>query len=173
MIWKSLQWVQQSLRRGLGTPWRAARSSRTGPLRSCILYGFQLFLLFGSKCAKISLGRYKKLCPPLRGFEQVHHCTTTASTMAPSKHSGSAKAKPYDRPAKNKGKAKAAPADLPTTLSSSMNIGAPSSKQPSRKGKKAWRKNVDITAEEVALEQAREEERVTGSVSPFRRPCCS
>lgn len=52
-------------------------------------------------------------------------------------------AKPYDRPSK-KGAAPAQP------------------KQTSRKGKKAWRKNVDITAEEAALEAARAEERLTG-----------
>lgn len=62
-------------------------------------------------------------------------------------------AKPYDRPAKGKGKAKA---------SEPAGTGAPSSKQASRKGKKAWRKNVDITAEEAALEAARAEERLTG-----------
>jgi nucleolar protein 53 len=46
-----------------------------------------------------------------------------------------------------------------------VNIGAPASHgQSSRKGKKAWRKNVDITAEETALEQGREEERITGWV---------
>ncbi|GMK58751.1 hypothetical protein CspeluHIS016_0601930 [Cutaneotrichosporon spelunceum] len=56
-----------------------------------------------------------------------------------------AAAKPYDRPAgKSKGAAPAQP------------------KQTSRKGKKAWRKNVDITAEEAALEAARAEERLTG-----------
>jgi nucleolar protein 53 len=44
-----------------------------------------------------------------------------------------------------------------------VNIGAPSTHtQSSRKGKKAWRKNVDITNEEEAMEQAREEERATG-----------
>ena len=31
---------------------------------------------------------------------------------------------------------------------SAVNIGAPSQSQSSRKGKKAWRKNIDITAEE-------------------------
>ena len=34
--------------------------------------------------------------------------------------------------------------------------------QPSRKGKKAWRKNVDIDDIEAGLEGLREEERVTG-----------
>lgn len=34
--------------------------------------------------------------------------------------------------------------------------------QPSRKGKKAWRKNVDIVDVEDGLEQLRDEERVTG-----------
>ncbi|KAK1921389.1 putative translation initiation factor IF-2 [Papiliotrema laurentii] len=70
-------------------------------------------------------------------------------------------AKPYDRPADSgKGKGKA----LPTSVESrSVNIGAPAQLgQKSRKGKKAWRKNVDISQEEVAMEQAREEERVTG-----------
>ncbi|XAO22437.1 hypothetical protein I312_101208 [Cryptococcus bacillisporus CA1280] len=65
-------------------------------------------------------------------------------------------AKPYDRPAansKSKGKGKAAAHDL----------GAPAThSQSSRKGKKAWRKNIDITHEEEALEKAREDERVTG-----------
>ncbi|TXT04855.1 hypothetical protein VHUM_03938 [Vanrija humicola] len=51
--------------------------------------------------------------------------------------------KPYDRPSAGSG----APAQL---------------SQSSRKGKKAWRKNVDLRAEEEALEQARAEERVTG-----------
>lgn len=42
-------------------------------------------------------------------------------------------------------------------------IGAPSQKtQPTRKGKKAWRKNVDIADIEQAIEGFREEERVTG-----------
>ncbi len=44
-------------------------------------------------------------------------------------------------------------------------IGAPSQHaQPSRKGKKAWRKNVNITEIEAAMEGMREEERVTGWV---------
>ncbi len=34
--------------------------------------------------------------------------------------------------------------------------------QPSRKGKKAWRKNVDIVDVEEGMEQLRDEERVTG-----------
>lgn len=60
--------------------------------------------------------------------------------------------KPYDRPAKGKGKDKAP-----------VGTGAPAQlKQSSRKGKKAWRKNVDISAEEQALEAARAEERLTG-----------
>lgn len=36
------------------------------------------------------------------------------------------------------------------------------SQQPSRKGKKAWRKNVDIKDVEEALEGRREEERLFG-----------
>jgi nucleolar protein 53 len=41
--------------------------------------------------------------------------------------------------------------------------GAPSQhNQSSRKGKKAWRKNVDIQEVEEALEGMREEERVVG-----------
>ncbi|OCF60156.1 nucleolar protein 53 [Kwoniella mangroviensis CBS 10435] len=82
--------------------------------------------------------------------------------MAPTKTS-KASTKPYERPAssssssaKGKGKAKATP-------SNEVNIGAPSTLgQSSRKGKKAWRKNIDITVEEGALERGREEERVTG-----------
>lgn len=46
-----------------------------------------------------------------------------------------------------------------------IDTGAPAQKtQPSRKGKKAWRKNVDIDEVEAGLEGLREEERVTGYV---------
>lgn len=42
-------------------------------------------------------------------------------------------------------------------------LGAPSQhNQSSRKGKKAWRKNVDIGEVEQGLEGLRQEERVTG-----------
>ena len=42
-------------------------------------------------------------------------------------------------------------------------IGAPSQQsQPSRKGKRAWRKNVDIGEVEEGLEGLREEERILG-----------
>lgn len=45
-------------------------------------------------------------------------------------------------------------------------LGAPSQhSQSSRKGKKAWRKNVNIGEVEEALEGMRAEERVTGYVS--------
>jgi nucleolar protein 53 len=72
--------------------------------------------------------------------------------------------KPYDRPSSNdKGKGKAPAGSLSKP---EVNRGAPSQLgQSSRKGKKAWRKNIDITQEEGALEQAREEERVTGCVA--------
>ncbi|KAH8101723.1 P60-like protein [Cristinia sonorae] len=44
-------------------------------------------------------------------------------------------------------------------------IGAPSQRtQPSRKGKRAWRKNVDLDQVEESLEQMRTEERVIGTV---------
>lgn len=44
-------------------------------------------------------------------------------------------------------------------------LGAPSQhKQSSRKGKRAWRKNVDIEDVEKGLENIRSEERATGSV---------
>lgn len=99
----------------------------------------------------------------------IHIAAT--STMAPSKTGIAAKPKPYDRPAQmDKGKAKASSRDLPASVSGAVNIGAPSSKQSSRKGKKALRKNIDITAEERALEQTREEERVTGSARDFTLP---
>ncbi len=42
-------------------------------------------------------------------------------------------------------------------------VGAPAQPtQSSRKGKRAWRKNVDITTVEEGLEELREEERITG-----------
>ncbi|RSH78038.1 uncharacterized protein EHS24_002493 [Apiotrichum porosum] len=75
--------------------------------------------------------------------------------------------KPYDRPAKasssakSKGKGKAT-ATAPV-VDGAANIGAPAQhSQPSRKGKKAWRKNVNVTEVEDALERSRAEERVTG-----------
>jgi nucleolar protein 53 len=43
--------------------------------------------------------------------------------------------------------------------------GAPATHgQKTRKGKKAWRKNIDTRQEEEAMEEARAEERVTGWV---------
>ena len=47
-------------------------------------------------------------------------------------------------------------------------LGAPSQhNQSSRKGKKAWRKNVDIGEVEQGLEGLRQEERVTGYTTVF------
>jgi nucleolar protein 53 len=60
--------------------------------------------------------------------------------------------KPYDRlPHSPKPNAKPSHLGLPSQLS-----------QTSRKGKRAWRKNIDVSAIEEALESAREEERITG-----------
>lgn len=77
---------------------------------------------------------------------------------------------------KGKGKSVDVNDDLPASLqsegmstsvqagsASGINIGAPSQAgQSSRKGKKSWRKNVDIAEIERGMEDAREEERVTG-----------
>ncbi|KAG6867979.1 hypothetical protein C0993_008738 [Termitomyces sp. T159_Od127] len=51
--------------------------------------------------------------------------------------------------------------------------GAPSQlNQSSRKGKRAWRKNIDIQDVELGMEEMRAEERVTGRArSPAPRPC--
>ena len=52
-----------------------------------------------------------------------------------------------------------------TSKSTKSTLGAPSQHtQSSRKGKKAWRKNVDIGEVEEALEGMRAEERVVGCV---------
>ncbi|EIW73019.1 hypothetical protein M231_04335 [Tremella mesenterica] len=55
---------------------------------------------------------------------------------------------------------------LPSSIKPSVSaaeLGVPSQPgQPSRKGKKAWRKNIDITDVEQSLEDARAEERLTG-----------
>jgi hypothetical protein len=60
--------------------------------------------------------------------------------------------------------------DAIPSLTKAVNIGAPSQAgQSSRKGKKAWRKNVDIVDIERTLEEAREEERVTGGSVAERR----
>jgi nucleolar protein 53 len=54
------------------------------------------------------------------------------------------------------------------TKTTRSTIGAPSQlSQPSRKGKKAWRKNVDIQDVEKGLEDMREEERVLGYVITY------
>ena len=67
--------------------------------------------------------------------------------------------KPYSRPS-NKAVSNKEPSK------GQLATGAPSAfNQGSRKGKKAWRKNIDLSVEEQALERAREEERLTGSVS--------
>jgi len=65
--------------------------------------------------------------------------------------------------------ASATPALLPAyTKMASKSFGAPSQpSQSSRKGKKAWRKNVDIGEVEQGLEHIREEERVTGCVDLY------
>lgn len=73
------------------------------------------------------------------------------------------KAKPYDRPAKGKAAKSAKPAAGLKAAAALPDVGAPAQlSQTSRKGKKAWRKNVDVRAEEQALEAARAEERLTG-----------
>lgn len=63
----------------------------------------------------------------------------------------------------------AAPKSAPpaSQKSARSSLGAPAQhNQPSRKGKKAWRKNVDIQDVEEGIEELRAEERATGSVSP-------
>ncbi|KAJ7230687.1 ribosome biogenesis protein Nop53/GLTSCR2 [Mycena pura] len=58
-------------------------------------------------------------------------------------------------------KASAKPATKKTVHST---LGAPSQhNQPSRKGKKAWRKNVDLQEVEEGIEELRKEERATGT----------
>jgi hypothetical protein len=60
-----------------------------------------------------------------------------------------------------RGKAKA-------PVASTSAIGAPAQyKQTNRKGKKAWRKNIDIQSEEQALEKVREIEQALGYVAFF------
>ena len=52
-----------------------------------------------------------------------------------------------------------------TLSTSKASVGTPSQyTQSSRKGKKAWRKNVDIREVESGLEEIRAEERETGCV---------
>lgn len=53
-----------------------------------------------------------------------------------------------------------------------IDAGAPSQRnQPTRKGKRAWRKNVDIQDIEAGLEGLREEEITTGYVQHVPVPC--
>lgn len=51
-----------------------------------------------------------------------------------------------------------------TELAQQTDRGRPAQyKQPSRKGKKSWRKNIDLSATEAALEDIREQERAVGA----------
>lgn len=65
--------------------------------------------------------------------------------------------------APTKSKSKNASASAVKKLSAGSTVGAPAQhNQSSRKGKKAWRKNVDIEDLEEKLEGLREEERTFG-----------
>jgi nucleolar protein 53 len=83
------------------------------------------------------------------------------------KYRGTGKTKP-DVPSARVGEP--APSSLPGRVSIggkavTLDVGAPATVgQTSRKGKKAWRKNIDLRDVEGALEEARTEERITGSV---------
>lgn len=71
------------------------------------------------------------------------------------------KASTHDRKQKNSRSS----TDINKEASRHAVIGAPAQPtQSSRKGKRAWRKNVDIAAVEEGLEELREEERLIGSV---------
>lgn len=60
-------------------------------------------------------------------------------------------------------KEKKAATTPPSTKKTRSSIGAPSQRsQGSRKGKRAWRKNVDLDEVEEGLEEMRTEERVVG-----------
>ena len=91
-----------------------------------------------------------------KGYKVVTKMPTASSSRSTGS-SKTGKSKPYDR-------------DLPKSFTSLKSAdpaqeerGAPATLgQKSRKGKKAWRKNIDTREEEEAMEQAREEERVTG-----------
>ena len=76
------------------------------------------------------------------------------------------------RPSVTKPKAKAKSSSNYSVATTKTALGAPSQhSQGSRKGKRAWRKNVDIGEVEEGLEELRAEERVTGYVfvvSPSR-----
>jgi nucleolar protein 53 len=87
---------------------------------------------------------------------QSHSAHIMAPTKSNSKHVSASAVKPKKK------------------LSAASIVRAPAQhNQSSRKGKKAWRKNVDIEDLEEKLEGLREEERTFGCVfylSPFFRP---
>ena len=102
----------------------------------------------------------KQIIQLFSGFRFIQRCThrtpytmPAATRVTKGDKAGKATAgKPYDRQAGAKAEVKG-----------QVNIGAPAQlAQKSRKGKKAWRKNIDVRDEEAAMEQAREEERATG-----------
>lgn len=60
-------------------------------------------------------------------------------------------------------KAASSPKDAGKAKKVKSSVGAPAQRnQASRKGKRAWRKNVDIEDVEAGMEELRAEERVTG-----------
>jgi hypothetical protein len=77
------------------------------------------------------------------------------------------KSAPIMAPTKSNSKRASASAVKPKNkLSAASTVGAPAQhNQSSRKGKRAWRKNVDIEDLEEKLEGIREEERTFGCVS--------
>ena len=86
---------------------------------------------------EVNLKRYTSLTPPLYLFANMAKSVITQT---------------YGRSRSNT-----------STKKASSSIGAPSQRtQSSRKGKRAWRKNVDLDEVEEGLEELRAEERVSG-----------
>lgn len=57
-----------------------------------------------------------------------------------------------------------------TEVGRPASLGRPAQYQrPSRKGKKAWRKNIDLSATEAALEDIREQERILGAAAHSKK----
>jgi nucleolar protein 53 len=89
----------------------------------------------------------------------VPYTTNKMPTASSSRPAKAPKSKPYDRNLSASYTSLSAPA-------APVETGAPATHgQKTRKGKKAWRKNIDVSQEEEAMEQARAEERVTGWVN--------
>ncbi len=128
---------------------KRARANRSRAARALLTVVYQSLLRFGSPSKfRLSISSSSRLPDFFFAFIMAP-TVAKAKTAAPS--TVSTKKKPAS--------------------SLSAKLGTPAQhSQPSRKGKRAWRKNIDIGEVEEGLEEIRQEERVVGFVLTI---CCN